>query len=58
MGATLGELKTAVCDLLDKNPELEKALVYDGEGNPYSNEIEVDSGDILLYFEQIKTPGQ
>lgn len=52
MGTTLGELKIAIDKLLNENPELEKALVYDGEGNPYSNEIETDSGDILLYFEQ------
>jgi hypothetical protein len=49
---TLQELQIKIAETLTNNPELANAMVFDGEGNPATGEIEVDSGDVLIYFNQ------
>jgi hypothetical protein len=49
---TLKELAEKIRETLTNNSELAEAMVFDGEGNPATGEIEVDSGGVLIYFEQ------
>jgi len=51
MAATLGDLLAIISTMIIENPDLEKASVYDGEGNPFENEIGIDDGDVFIYFE-------
>ncbi len=47
-----GELYTKMTDLVIKDPSIMGSAIFDGEGNPATGEIEVDNGDVLVYFEQ------
>jgi len=52
MAAALGDLLAVINTLIKENPGIENAPVYDGEGHPFMSEAEIDSGDVLIYFEQ------
>ncbi len=52
MAATLGDLIAVINTIIAEDPELIMSPVYDGEGNPFENEVGIDNGDVLIYFER------